>query len=151
MKVLSTVSLRKRILILVVLPLILLFALFRFAWLPITDARTEAANRITGYLTVIAAADAVGSNPVVASSPVDTRPLAARVTETAAPFGLPLRRLEPEGRRIRVTIDEADFITVLTWIAEMESSASLRLTGLEADRRPAPGVVSVRLVLEDAR
>ena len=37
------------------------------------------------------------------------------------------------------------------WIAEMESSASLPLTGLEADRRPAPGVVSVRLVLEDAR
>ncbi|MGR3467242.1 MAG: type II secretion system protein GspM [Shimia sp.] len=150
MSVLASLNPRERLLVFAVLPVALLVALYQFAWLPLADLRAEHSARIADYRTVTVAAATMDSAPVVQAAPADPRPLATRITATAQAAGLPLRRLEPEGPRIRVLVEDAPFADLIAWIAEMETGAGLRLVSLEVDRRAAPGTVSARLILEDA-
>ncbi|MEL6915784.1 MAG: type II secretion system protein GspM [Pseudomonadota bacterium] len=149
MSLFASLNPRERLLVLVVLPAVALVALYQFAWLPLQEERAARAEQIAGFRTVAYAARRSETTPSAVARPADPRPMAARVTATAQAAGLPLRRLEPEGRRIRVTADEIDFTTLIAWIAELETTARLALVSLEVDRRAAPGIVSARLILEE--
>jgi general secretion pathway protein M len=79
---------------------------------------------------------------------VNDMPLPARITKSAQDTGLVLRRIEPEGSGSRVTLDEAAFSTVLLWIADLEEQHDVSVRAIEIDRRPTPGIVSARLLLD---
>ena len=81
---------------------------------------------------------------------VVTVPLATRITESAELAGVLVRRLEPEGAVVRVSLDDAPYETVVNWVAKMESDAAIALVAIELDRRTAPGIVAARLTLENA-
>lgn len=80
--------------------------------------------------------------------PTDARAVPAIVTETAPGYDLTLRRIEPEGAGARVVVEDAGFAELLRWIAALENAHGLRLRAIEIDRRPEPGVVSARALLE---
>lgn len=152
MKMFERFSGREKALILGALPLVLLFAGYRFGWAPLADARMNATADIVGYRTLIEAAETAGQVPTRARTvDVPTAPLANRITRSAEEAGVLVRRLEPEGELIRVTLDDAPFDDVIGWIAAMEAQEAISLLSIEMDRRTAPGIVSARLALENAR
>lgn len=152
MNAFNRLSLRERILVLIALPLVILFAGYRFGWVPLSEARTAARAEIQGYQTLIEAAENQGNQPVeVAAVAVVTTPLATRITDSAARAQVLVRRLEPEGALVRVTLDDAPYDDVIKWIAAMETDAEIALVAIEMDRRTAPGIVVARLTLENAQ
>jgi general secretion pathway protein M len=148
MSALASLSARERVLLLVVLPIVILVAGWRLAWVPISDARAAREAEIAGYRMVAEAASRAGATPLAA--PTATTPLATRVTASAEAAGLALSRLEPEGESLRVAVAEAGFAQLVLWLADLEGEDVL-VSAVEMDRRTAPGAVSARVLLEDAR
>jgi general secretion pathway protein M len=148
MSALTGLSTRERVLLLLALPIAILLAGWRLAWVPISDARAARDAEIAGYRMVAEAASRAGATPLAA--PAEAGPLATRVTASAEAAGLSLSRLEPEGEGLRVAVAEAGFAQVVLWLADLEGGDVL-VSAVEMDRRTAPGAVSARVLLEDAR
>ena len=145
-------SRREKMLMLAALPLVVLFAGYRFVWMPLNEARMAARAEIRGYQTLIEAAENQGNQPAeVESVAVVTTPLATRITASAELAGVLVRRLEPEGAVVRVSLDDAPYDAVINWVAAMETDAAIALVAIELDRRTAPGIVAARLTLENAK
>ena len=152
MNAFNRLSQREKLLVLVALPLVALFAGYRFGWLPMTQARTEAEAEIASYRTVIEAVETTGDTRSQSpSQQAPTTPLPTRVTRSAEAAGVLVRRLEPEGDLVRVSLDDGQFEDIMAWIAVMEAQEAIALRSIEMDRRTAPGVVSTRLTLENAQ
>jgi general secretion pathway protein M len=148
MSALAGLSTRERVLLLLALPIAILLAGWRLAWVPISDARAARDAEIAGYRMVAEAASRAGVTPLAA--PAEAGPLATRVTASAEAAGLSLSRLEPEGEGLRVAVAEAGFAQVVLWLADLEGGDVL-VSAVEMDRRTAPGAVSARVLVEDAR
>lgn len=147
----TRLTLRERVLLALVGPLALLVGLYQFAWLPLQDARADRLSKIAAYRQITAAAARRAADPAPVAAPAPADPIATRVTQSAEAAGLQLRRLEPDGAGLRVTLDDVPFGTVMLWLADMQASFAVRVAAIEMDRRPAPGTVSTRLLLEDDR
>ena len=148
MSALSRLSPRERLLIGAILPLALAFAGYRLVWHPVQIGRVAAKAEIAAY-TLIADRAATAATPGATVAPVAERdPLATRVTRSADLAGLELRRLEPDGDRLRVSIDAAAFSRILGWLAELQDTEAVTVAAIELDRRVEPGVVSAQITLE---
>ena len=150
MKVFETLSVRERALLLVAFPIVVIFAGHQFAWQPLQELRASREAEIASYRFVAQSAAETGTQ-ITPVEEEDAAPFAARVTQSAEAAGLSLRRLEPEGDRLRVAIEEAPFAQVVLWIADLEAEQDVLLAAIEIDRRLVPGTVSARLLLEATR
>jgi general secretion pathway protein M len=148
MSAFSTLSQREKILVGAVLPIVLVLAGFKFAWQPMAAAQDQARADISSFRLVQDTAALALRGDVVVVTSVNDMPLPARITKSAQDTGLVLRRIEPEGSGSRVTLDEAAFSTVLLWIADLEEQHDVSVRAIEIDRRPTPGIVSARLLLD---
>ncbi len=148
MTVLDRLSARERVLLGAILPLALIVAGYRLAWSPIEVARAARSDEIARYRMVAMAADH-RDTAAPAAAPVDRGPLATRITRSADAAGLSLRRLEPDGTMLRVSIDEAAFADVMGWLAALETEEGVRVAAIQMDRRLAPGAVSAQITLEE--
>ncbi len=152
MNAFSNLSAREKLLVLLVLPAVILFALYQFAWLPLSLARIDAKIQIASYRALTQAAGTQGDQTRF-TAPVapPTTPLPTRITQSAVSAGVLVRRLEPDGALVRVTLDDAPFDAVIAWIVTMEADHAITLVSLELDRRTVPGIVAARLALETSR
>lgn len=74
--------------------------------------------------------------------------LLSAVSSSAKAAGLNLQRFDPEGeRRVRVTLENAVFTDVMGWLLELEARYGLVVEDFNADSRPQPGIVNIRLTL----
>lgn len=126
---------------------LLIWVTYAFVWQPIETQRQSALRQAMLYERASAAVQAGPVQAPLATS-TDMRALNAIVTSAASDFDLIIRRLEPEGTRIRVTLDEAAFQTVILWLEAMQRDSGLRATEVDLSRRPAPGTVNATLLLE---
>ena len=117
-------------------------------WVPLAEVRAAREAEIAGYRLVAEAASGAGAAPLAAQG--EAAPLASRVTASAEAAGLSLSRLEPEGEALRVAVAEAGFAQVVLWLSDLEGEDVL-VSAVEMDRRTAPGAVTARVLLEDAR
>ena len=147
MGALARLSTREKVMILTVLPLAAFVAAYYFVWQPLTAARDRHRADIAAYQQVIDTAALAGSEAVVAR-PVNDTPIATRITTSAETAGLPLRRIESEGAGVRVLLDDVPFAGVLVWLADLEDLHGVTASAVEFNRRPEPGIVSARLLLE---
>jgi type II secretory pathway component PulM len=127
----------------------MLLAGFRFGWQPLQDLRATREAEIVNYRLVAEAAAQTGTQALAVEP--DPIPFAARVTRSAEAAGLDLRRIEPEGERLRVAVEDTPFADLVLWIADLEAEQDVTLSAIELDRRIAPGTVSARLLLETSR
>jgi general secretion pathway protein M len=148
MQILQNLSPRERTLVGLLLPIILLVASFQFIWLPLQAKRTSLTLEIAGYRQVIDRVANLGTGPALPVAAAPTTPLSTRVTQSAETAGLILRRLEPEGDMLRVTVDDVAFANVMLWLSDLEVTQSVIVAAIEIDRRTAPGIVSARLLLK---
>jgi general secretion pathway protein M len=112
---------------------------------PLLEAHASAVASITGSEVALAR---------LANTPIETEqrpiqmadePIATILTSTATVFGLTIRRIEVTGEGAELAIEDAEFEDVIRWIETLERDYGLRLSTLEMDRRPEPGLVSARL------
>lgn len=153
MPLLRNLSPRERSLVTLLLPVVALAAAFQFIWMPLQARRAALGAEIAAYTQVIDRLAAIGA--ALSSAPGDTVtvdspsiPLSTRVTQSAENAGLELRRLEPEGDLLRVTLDDVVFASVMLWLSDLEVGQSVIVSAIDIDRRTAPGTVSVRLLLK---
>jgi general secretion pathway protein M len=130
--------------------LLAVFAAFALAagfWLlvraPLIDARRAAAAELRHAKALI---DWLETGPVLRETPASTASLAER----AAASGLQVNRIEPDGTLTRLVFDDADFASIIRWLAALENSGAARITAVTIDRRPEPGRVAADIVLEMA-
>ena len=148
MQMLQTLTQRERTLVSLALAGVILAAVFQFVWLPVQAKRAALSAEIAGYAQIIDRIAALGpETPVLQTAAGPATPLSTRVTQSAEVAGLVLRRLEPEGDMLRVTLDDVAFANVILWLSDLEATHAVIVAGIEVDRRPAPGIVSARLLL----
>ncbi len=151
MKALDRLTPRERVLILGGGSILVILAVWFYVWQPIAEARATQQDRITRYLTLIDLARRTGGDPPVAA-PVDVpdTPLAQRITQSGEAAGIPLARLDPDGDRLRITVAEAAYSDLIPWIAALESQSGVRALSVEMSRLTGPGMVSLRMMVENA-
>ena len=148
MQMLQTLTQRERTLVSLALAGVILAAVLQFVWLPVQAKRAALSAEIAGYAQIIDRIAALGpETPVLQTAAGPATPLSTRVTQSAEVAGLVLRRLEPEGDMLRVTLDDVAFANVILWLSDLEATHAVIVAGIEVDRRPAPGIVSARLLL----
>ncbi len=125
--------------------------LFRFGWMPIEAERAELQTDIARYLTLESLAQRAKNLPALkAATPARSDPVSQRITRSAEAAGIPLSRLEPEGAGLRISVETTTFASLISWIADMETTRALRMVAVELDRLAEPGTVSARLTVEPA-
>jgi general secretion pathway protein M len=138
---------RERILLTVAIGLAVLWLAVVAVWQPLQAARARLGDQVLRHERALSV---LQSQPALAAPlrAPDDRPLNIVITETAAAFRLTIRRLEPEGPRIRVVLDEVPFDAVILWLEAVQRDQGLTVTEMDMTRRPAPGVVNATLALE---
>jgi general secretion pathway protein M len=150
MSALQRLTLRERVLLALCGALIVVAGLWFYAWQPLAAERVQQEQRISRYLGVMRAARQAGDAAVpLRVAPSFDQPLAARVTQSAEAAGIPLARLDPEGARLRITVARAPFAVLVAWIAALEDEGGAEVVSLEMSRLTEPGVVSLRLTVEE--
>ncbi|MEM8654288.1 MAG: type II secretion system protein M [Pseudomonadota bacterium] len=91
--------------------------------------------------------------PDTVSAPVaqPTGPLRERVTASAREASIDIRRLDPQGTVLSVSLDAVAFPALLGWLETLTTSAGVQIYSAEIGRRTEPGIVSARIVMEDNR
>ena len=140
-------SVRERRLLAVLAAIAAAALLWALAWQPLARARVKAVGDIHAYDALIAQLRVAG--PDVARVAATRRVSASTViNDSASRAGLTIRRLEPQGARTEVTLEEAPFGKLTEWLAGLERDAGLTVATIKIERRPAPGVVTVQLTLK---
>lgn len=152
MKTVYSLTLRERLLVMGGGALLLVLGAWLYVWQPIVQMQTTQTDRIARYLTVLDLSDGMGgSAPQIAVSPTPATPLAQRITQSGEAAGIALARLDPDGPRLRVTVAEASYASLIGWIASLEAESGVRMLSVEMSRLTGPGTVSLRMSVEDAR
>jgi general secretion pathway protein M len=132
---------------------VLLAAMFvTLIWRPLVATRAMAIQRLEQEESLIAVmkGNETRLRALSATAPIArAAPAATAITQEAALQQITIQRLEKDGARIRVTVDNAEFPALIGWLNRLETAHGLRIAGLELERRPAPGVVSARVTLEE--
>lgn len=138
---------RERLLLLVLLAVAGVWLISAAVWQPLQSARLRLGDQIARQDRALSV---LQSQPISAEplTEPDDRPLANVITDSVAAFQLTIRRLEPEGPRVRVVLEDAAFDAVILWLDAVQRDKGLRVSMIEMSRRPAPGVVNVELALE---
>ncbi|QUJ76780.1 type II secretion system protein M [Sulfitobacter albidus] len=152
MSALASLTPRERALVLGGAAVLLVLGTWVYVWQPIARAQDAQADRIARYLTLIELSRQNGGAAARPAAPVlpDT-PLAQRLTQSGERAGITLARLDPEGPRLRVTVAEAAYADLIDWIATLEAQSGVRAISVEMSRLTAPGMVSLRMTVEDAQ
>ncbi|WP_299689804.1 type II secretion system protein M [uncultured Tateyamaria sp.] len=83
-------------------------------------------------------------------TPDTTAPLRQRVTASARSADIDIRRLDPQGSLLSVSLDAVPFTALIGWLDTLTSRSGVRVRSAEIGRRPEPGIVTARIVMEDA-
>lgn len=151
MKSFTQFTMRERVLVIAGGALIIIAMVWTYAWQPMLSQRAIQADRIARYLAIVRivndAPDATQKGQQISET---NAPLAPRITQSAEIANIPLARLDPDGARLRITIANVDFATVMAWIANLEAQNGVRMVSVDLSRLTELGQVSARLTLEDA-
>lgn len=114
---------------------------------PAVNARAAQLSRLADLDRVLALLD---RTPLAAGPATVTTlpPLRQRVTQTAQAATIEIRRLDPQGDTLSVSLGEVGFSALAGWLDVLTTTQAVRIVGAEIARRPEPGIVSARLVLE---
>ncbi len=78
------------------------------------------------------------------------QPLRQRVTASARAAAIDIRRLDPQGAALSISLDAVPFTSLIGWLETLTTTSGVRIFSAEIGRRTEPGMVSARIVLEDS-
>jgi general secretion pathway protein M len=123
--------------------------LYTAVWSPLSAHRDAAVSDIARYDTLMAEVRLAGPAGLDPATGLAQGAQAPSIAGSAADHGLLVRRIEPEGENTRLSFEDAEFARILDWIASMEDAGIARVSAVQIDRRPAPGVVNAQITLEN--
>ena len=140
---------REQVLIAVCAGVLGIWALWSLALSPLLEERRDALARIAKANAI---ADILVAAPAATVRQTDPRlPLRARITARAERDGLSIRRLEPSGDALIVTLDDVAFTTAIGWLDALTGSDGLSIAAIEMARLVTPGRANLRVTLEQVR
>ena len=143
---------RERAIIAVAAILLVIGLFLSLVWRPLETAHLTALARLQRQDSLIAVmrSDGVRLRTLGAAGPAlsAVAPETA-ITEEATTRQLTIQRFDREGTRLSVTIDNCSFPDLIAWLNRLETVHGLKLADLELTRRPAPGIVSAQVTLEE--
>ncbi len=80
------------------------------------------------------------------------RSLLALTDQTAKQAGLgnAIKRVEPEGQdKVHIRLEQAAFDDLIAWLEKLQLGHQVRIVSITIDRQELPGLVDVRLTLEE--
>lgn len=107
------------------------------------DALLSSIDRHENAVTRVSSARSLNLPAETAGAPIPDI-----VADTAPRFGLNIRRVEPEGARTRIALEEAAFENLVRWLSSLNTDHGLKIGAIALERRPAPGTVAANLTLE---
>ncbi|WP_299044382.1 type II secretion system protein GspM [uncultured Tateyamaria sp.] len=79
------------------------------------------------------------------------QPLRQRVTASARAAAIDIRRVDPQGAALSISLDDVAFTALIGWLETLTTTYGVQVFSAEIGRRPEPGRVSARIVMEDAQ
>lgn len=134
---------------------LVLFLLYALIWAPLRADLDHLRSSVPQNQTKLALmrAQALEVAQLRSRTPTSTPGgnLLSTVEQSAMNRGLrqSMTRIEPEGNAARVTFEEVNFNSLVTWLAELQAQG-VRVENANLQRRPNVGLVSARLVLRGA-
>ena len=130
-----------------VLAVTLAAGLWSLIWQPALQSKQESLATLSKVDGLAAALQTLPKTLVITTNQ-PTEPLQQRVTTTARAAGVEIMRLDPQGEALSVSLNDVSFAVLIQWVETMTTAHGVRVLAAEIGRRPTPGHVSVRLVLE---
>ncbi|MEZ9594448.1 type II secretion system protein M [Shewanella sp. 10N.261.52.F9] len=119
-------------------------------WTPIANAEDEAQRNLEGQQSTLnyvkQTANRIAGLKQSGSSNAFRGSLSAAVNQTAGAFGLEITRMQPQGNKIQVWMDEVPFDTLLNYLNELVQNKGLSLESLDLAESDTPGYVNVRRI-----
>ena len=119
-------------------------------WTPIANAEDEAQRNLEGQQSTLnyvkQTANRIAGLKQSGSSNAFRGSLSAAVNQTAGAFGLEITRMQPQGNKIQVWMDEVPFDTMLNYLNELVQNKGLSLESLDLAESDTPGYVNVRRI-----
>ena len=119
-------------------------------WTPIASAEDEAQRRLDGQQSTLTyvkqTANRIAGLKQSGGSNAFRGSLSAAVNQTAGAFGLTITRMQPQGDKIQVWMDEVPFDTLLNYLNELVQNKGLSLESLDLAESDTPGFVNVRRI-----
>lgn len=119
-------------------------------WTPIANAEDEAQRNLDGQQSTLnyvkQTANRIAGLKQSGSSNAFRGSLSAAVNQTAGAFGLTITRMQPQGNKIQVWMDEVPFDTLLNYLNELVQNKGLSLESLDLAESDTPGYVNVRRI-----
>lgn len=119
-------------------------------WTPIANAEADALRSLTAQqqtLTYvkqtankIAGLKQRGAKPTVSGS------LSSVANQTAGNYGLVITRMQPQGEKIQVWMDDVPFDALLNYLSDLVQQKGLSLESVDLAEADAPGYVKVRRI-----
>jgi len=130
---------------------VLLIGLFYWGvWTPINNAEADAKNYLAGEQSTLdyvkQTANRIASLQQSNQGGGFRGSLSATVNQTAGSFGLTITRMQPQGDKIQVWMDEVPFDTLLSYLNELVQNKGLSLESLDVAESDLPGFVNVRRI-----
>ncbi|QFU24925.1 type II secretion system protein M [Shewanella eurypsychrophilus] len=119
-------------------------------WTPISNAELDAErglqaqqgtlNFVKQTANKIAGLQENGNKPSFKGS------LSAAVNQSAGAFGLEITRMQPQGKKIQVWMDDVPFESLLGYLNELVQEKGLSLESIDLAESDTPGLVRVRRI-----
>ncbi|MEO0378845.1 MAG: type II secretion system protein M [Pseudomonadota bacterium] len=126
---------------------IALVGALQFAILPGLTSRQNSFAMLSKIDAVLSALDVLPT-PSANAPAADQPPLRTRVTETAQRAGLEIRRIDPQGAALSVSLDQVPFPALIGWLNHLTQASGINIISAEIGRLSEPGHVSARFLLE---
>jgi general secretion pathway protein M len=119
-------------------------------WTPITDAERDAERALLAQQNTLSyvkqTANKIAGLQQSGGSKGFSGSLSAAVTQSAKNYGLEITRMQPQGNKIQVWMDEVPFDSLLGYLSDLVQKKGLSLENIDLAQSDTPGFVKVRRI-----
>ena len=119
-------------------------------WTPISDAESDALKSLTAQKSTLSYVKQTANKIVGLKQSGGQKgfsgSLSAAVTQSAKSYGLEITRMQPQGNKIQVWMDEVPFDSLLGYLSELVQQKGLSLDNIDLAQSDTPGLVKVRRI-----
>lgn len=119
-------------------------------WTPIANAQADAQRNFNAQQQTLSyvkqTANKIAGLKQAGSKPSIKGSLSAVVNQTASSYGLVITRMQPQGDKIQVWMDDVPFDSLLGYLNDLVQQKGLSLDSIDLAEADAPGFVKVRRI-----
>ncbi|QYK01231.1 type II secretion system protein M [Shewanella psychrotolerans] len=119
-------------------------------WTPISDAESDALQSLTAQKSTLSyvkqTANKIAGLKQSGVQKGFSGSLSTAVTQSAKGYGLEITRMQPQGNKIQVWMDEVPFDSLLGYLSDLVQQKGLSLDNIDLAQSDTPGFVKVRRI-----